>query len=467
VRTRRRFGKIVQYEELPFRAIGVAQAGFRGVDAGIATDAWVPVTAVDTGLTEAGSSWLDVLARVRPGVNPAQAQAALVARFQRHVAEELLPGSTGRYLESLKAQHVRLRPAASGFAHDGREYEMPLLVLLAVVGVVLLISCANVANLLLARNLARRQEISVRLALGAGRGRIAAQLLTESLMVALAGAMLGLGLGVWGSRLLLKLLPPARVPLAFDLHPDMVVLGWTALIAVATAVLCGIGPAWRAGRSGNGFNLDGGRVTRRSFAGKALVAGQLALSLVLITGAGLFLKTLHRLATTDLGFRPERVVAFELSFSRAVSQEHRAQVSGEILARLGERDGFSATYTWPGVYENGAWTNGVKLVDGNAPPPAADNDAQAIAVGPEFFETLGIGLLAGRTINLHDDAAAPVVVVNESFARKYFSGVLPVGHHITMGARKPVEREIVGVVRDVKHMGVKAKVLPGIYFPAL
>jgi putative ABC transport system permease protein len=328
-------GRTVQYEEMPFRVIGIAQAGFRGVDAGIVTDVWVPVKVVDKQFVADGisSNWLRAMVRTK---DASAAQGAIEGRFRRHIAEEELPRATAtRYLQSLKSQRIGLRPAASGLASEGRPYERALIVLMGIVGVVLLISCANVASLLLARNVSRRHEIAIRMALGAGRARLASQLLSESLTLALAGTAIGLGIGIGGCRLLLQLLPPSRVPLDFDLRPDRTVLAFAALMAIATALLCGAGPVWRAWRSGtDGLRHDGMRVTERSFGRKLLVAGQLALSLILVAGAGLFLKTLHGLAATDLGFRPEQVMAFEISFPRAAPKEHRAQVAREVLERL-------------------------------------------------------------------------------------------------------------------------------------
>ena len=462
-------GKIVQYQEMPFRVIGVAQVGFRGIDAGIATDVWVPVKVVDKQFVAGGigTNWLSAIVRTK---SPSEGQAAIEARFQRHVAEELLPRETGqRFVRSLKAQHIRLRPAASGLATEGRPYERALIVLMAIVALVLLISCANVANLLLARNASRRHEIAVRMALGAGRVRLASQLLSESLMLALAGTVAGLGLGLSGCQLLLELLPPPRVPLQFDLVPDGTVLTFAAIMAIATTLLCGAGPVWRAWTSGaEGLRQGGMRITERSFGRKVLVAAQLALSLVLVAGAGLFLKTLYRLAETDLGFRPEHIMAFEFSFPRATPKEHRAQVARTVLDKLVARPGISATFASQGIYEHGGWSTSLRIVDGKTLPRGSDTEVQLLGVGPEFFETLGIRLLAARTLDFRDDKSrAPVAVVNETFARAYFASDLPVGHVLVRPAQKPVPTEIVGLVRDVKHMGVKERVWPVVYLPAL
>jgi predicted permease len=461
-------GKIVQYDEMPFRVIGVAQAGFGGIDAGIPTDVWVPIKVVNSRFVADGirSNWLALVLRTK---NVQAAQAAIEGRFERHIAEELLPQATAqRYRESLKSQNVQLRPAASGLGSRTRIYERALVVLMAIVGVVLLISCANVANLLLARNLSRRHELAIRVALGAGRARLASQLLTESLLLALSGTVAGLAIGEAGCRWLLRLLPPSPIPLSLDLHPDITVLAFAALAAVATALVCGAGPVFHVWRSGaDGLRHDGRRVTERSLGRKLLVAGQLALSLVLVAGAGLFLKNLHGLATVDLGFRPERVMAFEFSFPRAASKEHQAQVHEEMFERLAAR-GFQATYTSPGVYEDGGWSRTLSVLDGKQLPPGGDTEVQMLAVGPEFFEMLSIQVLAGRTFDHHDrQGSALVTVVNETFARKFFPGISPVGHRVDNGHWKGPTVEIVGVVRDVKHMGVKKRAWPAMYWPAL
>ncbi len=314
-------GKTILYSETPYTVVGVAQAGFTGVDAEAAIDVWVPVTsAVEKGwLTEPNVQWLRLLVRLRPGVPPARAQALFENTFRVHVAGKLMPDADPHWRPVLEAQHITLRPAAAGLATTGHKIEKALLLLMVPVAIVLLISCANVANLIMARNSARQHEIAIRLALGAGRGRIVSQLFGESLLLSMAGAAAGLVLAEWGTRLLIALLPQPEVPLAFDLRPGLAVLAFTAAIMVATAVLFGLAPAWRAGRGSAEVGLGTAqRVTRTSFSGRLLVAGQLALSLVLLIGAGLFITTLRNLNAADLGFRPDHVVMFDLSFPKGV-----------------------------------------------------------------------------------------------------------------------------------------------------
>jgi MacB-like periplasmic core domain len=205
--------------------------------------------------------------------------------------------------------------------------------------------------------------------------------------------------------------------LSLDLHPDATVLTFAVLAAFVTALVCGAGPVFEIWRSGaDGLRHDGKRITGRNSGRKVLVAGQLAVSLVLVAGAGLFLKNLYGLAAADLGFRPERVTAFEFAFPRVASKQHQAQVDEEMFERLAAR-GFQVTYTSPGIYEDGGWSRTLSVVDAKQLPPGGDTEVQMLAVAPGFFEMLGVQLLAGRTFDRHDrKGSEPVAIVNETFA---------------------------------------------------
>jgi predicted permease len=460
-------GKTIFYDETPYTVVGVAQPGFTGIEAEISVDVWVPVTAsVDKGrLASPDDNRLRLLVRLGPGVDRARAQALFEAAFRAHVAETLLPTASPRWKSMLEAQHVTLRPAASGLATTGRKYEKPLLVLLGVVALVLLISCANLANLILARNAARQQEIVVRLTLGASRARIAAQLLTECLLLAVLGVACGIVVAAWGTRLLISLLPPSPLPLAFDLRPDFAVLGFAAATGVGTSVLSGLVPALRACRSRTELGLASGqRIATTSSCGRFLVAGQLALSLPLLIGAGLFLGTLHNLKTSDLGFRPENVITFDLSFPKQTSKDRLRQADARIKERLESHPGvIVAGYAWPSVYENGGWSGRIEVPGA----PDEDNDVGMISVGPGFFESVGLELIEGRYLNGEDQAEKPpVVVVNQSLARYYFGTASPIGRRIKLDGQPPLLREIVGVVRDAKHYGVREKTWRMVYMAA-
>ena len=452
-------GKTIFYDEKQYTVVGIARPGFTGIEQETSADVWVPITA----WSDPDTNLLRLLVRLRPGVDPAPVQAAFEAAFRAHVADTLLPTASPRFRQMLAAQHITVRPAASGLATTGREYEKPLLVLLAVVATVLLISCANIANLILARNASRRQEILVRLALGASRVRIACQLLTENFILSLSGGVFAILLSVWGTRLLLSLLPPSPLPLTLNLRPDLAVFAFTASIATATAILFGLGPALRASREKLGMGFQGAhRVIGSPLSGRFLLTCQLALSLPLLVGAGLFLETLDNLKTADLGFRPQNVVMFGLSFPKATSEDRLRQDCAEIKKRLESHKGvIVASYARGGVYGDGGWSGSVEVL--GRPTPGEDNDVGLIAGSPGFFESIGLGLLQGRYLNSQDLAEnPPVAVVNESFARHYFGGDSAIGQRIRLGG---MVRQIAGVVRDAKHYGVRQRIWRMVYLP--
>ena len=462
-------GKTILYDETPYTVVGVARPGFFGIEPGESVDVWVPTTAVaaDRGWhPDPNLNWLRLLVRLDRGVDPAQAQAEFEAAFRAHVADVLLPSASPRFKQMLIAQHITVRPAASGLATTGRDYEKPLLVLFAVVAVVLLISCANIANLILARNAARHHEIMVRLALGASRARVAWQLFTENLTLSLFGAFVGVLLSVWGTRVLGSLLPPSPVPRAFNLQPDFTVLSFTAAVAVATAVLFGLGPALRTSREKLEMSLHAGqRVIGSTWSGRLLLAGQLALSLPLLVGAGLFVETLHNLESSDLGFHAENVMTFDLSYPKGTSHDRLHRACAEIKHRLESHPGVTVASYGSSVYGDGGWSGSVDVI-GN-PPPGKDNDVGLISAGPGFFEAIGLGLFEGRYLDSQDQAdKPPVAVVNESFARHYFGSNSAIGQRIKLGFEPQIIREIVGVVRDAKHYGVRERVWRMVYLPA-
>jgi predicted permease len=461
-------GKAILYNETPYTVVGVAQPGFTGVEAQTPIDIWVPVTAdADKAwLNKAHNSWLTLFMRLGPGSDPERVQGVLEAVFQAHLKREILPGVSPHFRPILGGQHITLRPASSGLSMIGRRYEKPLLLLMAVVALVLLVSCANVANLIMARNASRQREINIRLAIGASRRRIVSQLFTEALLIALLGAVCGVLVASWACRLLISLLPESQVPLVFDLRPDSTVLGFTAGVAIVTAILFGLAPAMRACRTdGTLISQSGTRTTARSLNGKMLVAGQLALSLLLLIGAGLFLQTIRNLRSIDLGFRPQNVMTFDLSFPRGTSAERIRQAYQQIQERLESHPGFfSASYAWPGIYDSGGWSSRAEA-EGRPAAPGEDNEVGLIAVGADFFETIGLSLLQGRYLNRHDLNGSPVAVVNERLARHYFGDTSPIGRHIKLPGNKPELREIVGVVRDAKHYGAREHPWRMVYLP--
>jgi predicted permease len=462
-------GRRILYDETPYTVVGIARPGFTGIDQEVSVDVWVPLTAgaVDREWRpDPGLNWLRLLVRLRNGVDPGRAQAVFEAAFRTHVADALLPSASPRFKQMLEAQHITVRPAASGLATTGRKYEKPLLVLFAVVTVVLLICCANIANLILARNSARHHEIVVRLALGASRARIAWQLFTENLTLSLSGAFVGLLVSVWATRVLVSLLPTSPLPMAFHLQPDFVVFSFTAGVAVATAILFGLGPALRTSREKVEMSLHGGqRVVGSAWSGRLVLAGQLALSLPLLVGAGLFVDTLHNLKSSDLGFYADNVVTFDLSYPKGTPDDRLRQACAEIKRRLESYPGVTVASYGSSVYGDGGWSGSVDVI-GN-PSPGMDNDVGLISAGPGFFKAIGLGLLQGRYLDSQDQAEKPpVALVNESFARHYFGSSSAIGQHIKLTGEPQIIREIVGVVRDAKHYGVRERVWRMVYLPA-
>ena len=452
-------GKTIYYDETPYVVVGVAEAGFDGVQPGTAVDVWVPVTAavpIDE-LRAKNESYLKVFARLNTNAGIGAAQGTWNGRFRAYVTGDLLPRYPAQDRWLIESEHISLRPARSGLAGVFQQYLKPVFLLMGIAALVLLISCANIANLMLARNVARRREIELRAALGASRGRVVSQLLIESLLIALSGAAAGLALATAAAKVLVAMLPGSSAPLTLDSRPDGTVLGFTMAVAGITAVLFGLLPALRASRTGADANLrSGARVTGRSFVRRALVAGQLALSLILLIAAGLFLGTIRNLKATGLGFRPERVTAFDVSFPRGADSRQIRQAYARILDHLKNAQGVVAvSHVWPSVYSRLRWQRGV-VVEGR-PFHANERDfACGVSAGPEFFETLGMSLAAGRYLNARDQmSATPVMVVNESFASAYFAGVSPLGRHVVVDGAPSQNWEVVGVVRDAKHYGVR------------
>jgi predicted permease len=461
-------GKTIQYNETPYTVVGVAQAGFTGVEAETSIDVWVPITAdaQRAWLTSAHNNWLRILMRLNRGTNPADVQGALDGVFRAHVTRDVLPGVPPHFQRILEAQHIRLRPAGAGLSTLGRRYEKPLQLLMVVVALVLLISCANVANLVMARNASRQHEITLRLALGASGGRLVSQLFIESLVLALAGAAAGVALAIWANGVLVSLLPESQVPLAYDLRPDRTVLGFTTAVAVATAIVFGLVPALRAYRTSRDRALNSGRrTTGHSLTGRLLVAGQLALSLLLLIGAGLFLETIRNLKAIDLGFRSENLLTFEVSFPRGTPAERISKTYQQIQESLGSQPGVTGvSYSMPGLYEGGGWSGPMETEERRA-APGEDNEVALMAVGPGFLQTVGLALRQGRDLSAYDHGGPPVVVVNETLARRYFGHTSPVGRRIRLPGNQPELREIVGVVGDARHFGARGPVWPQVYLP--
>ena len=461
--------------------VGVAQAGFSGVQIGRSTDVFIPVTmkALLTpgwdGLAAPDDAWLDIIGRLKAGFTPRTAEAANAPTF--HAIEEselpflkMQPG--GREEQEYLARRIELTTGAHGRPIIQSTAATPLLALQAMVGLILLIVCANLAGLLVARGEARQREMAVRLALGAAHLRLVRQLLTESLLLALAGGAAGALFAVWALEALAGSLREGFGVMGLEMRLDGRVFAFTVATSFLTVTLFGLGPALRATRTNLQATLKsrGASVSSGKFGvqlRKVLMVSQVALSAILLVSAGYFARSLANLERQDLGVRVDHVVQFSIApfLNRYTPRETVAlfdQLRQAIVALPGVRGVGVATVP---LFQDADWSSNV-TVPGYAP----DEDAYAFrnAVGPGYFSAMGIPLLAGREFRDGDTATSPkVVVINQEMAHRYFAGRNPIGTHILWGHHSSVQPdiEIVGVVQNSKHDDLRDRTHPFVYEP--
>lgn len=473
-------GETLTLNRQPFTIVGVAPGEFTGVEVGRAPQVYVPICTeplLDGApgyLDERSTWWLQLIGRLPAGVTAAQADAQLQAIAPDVFLSTLPTGWGAESLNNYRKRTLATSPAARGFSEIRARYETALTILMAVVATVLLIACANVANLLLARAAARERELSLRLAIGASRGRLIRQVLTESLLLAGAGALLGLALAYWGRGLLLGLLADARTTVVLDLPLDGRLLLFTLGVAVLTGLLFGLGPAWRSVRQDPQQALKVAGPTGTSApavlrASRGLVVLQVALSLVLVSTAGLLLGTFRSLATLDPGFDPAGVVLARLNFGPlGLSDAHRAAASTELLARLRALPGVVSASASVLTPVSGAGWNSFVMTEGYTPASQEDNLVWFNGVADGYFATMGTPLLAGRDFTTADGPGGPqVALVNQALARKLFGGANPLGRRITVqggrGQGPPIE--VVGVVGNAKYRSLRDDDPPTAYIP--
>jgi len=472
-------GKTVTLGSTVYTIIGVTSRGFFGTTVGESPNLWIPLSMEKqvspgwNGLDNKSFQSLYILGRLKPGVSVGQAQAnvnLLARQIWREFAGSTL---TQREQEDLQHAQIELTPAARGLPRLRREASLPLQILMAVVGLVLLIACANIANLLLARATAREREIAVRMSLGAGRTRLIRQMLTETVLLAVAGGALGVALASWTGNGILAMVPHGSDPLPLDVAPDARVLGFTFIVSLATALLCGIAPALRATRLALSSSLKEGRgaisIASRTPLARTLIVSQVALSLVLLIGAGLFLRTLVNLSHVDTGFNKENVLMFGIDPPSVGYKEDQRVVSlyQQIEQRVSVLPGVRAAGISFFTFNQGEWTDPVSVI-GRMPTPENDMAVTHNVVGPGYFATLGIPLLLGRAFGPQDTGASPkVAVINETFARWYLPGGSPIGRHFGIGGDPAHSNdiEVVGVVKDAKYEGLRERPFPAAYYP--
>jgi predicted permease len=464
-------GKNIILKDVPFTIIGVAPPGFSGFEVGRSSDLWLPLQMMpqifprSDILNRRNTWWLRLMGRRRPDTTMAQARAELDLIFQSMLAEIAGSGVGSRWTSTERRnfleRNIELQSGSTGWTALRKQFEQPLLILMMVVGLVLAVACINVANLLLARAATRQKEITMRLALGAGRLRLVRQLLTESVLLAIIGGALGLLFAQWGARLLLTYLP-GRGNLALNLHPDLRVFGFTLAVSVLTGFLFGLAPALRLTQLDLVSMLKdradhSGRGKSRFSLNKILVVTQVALSLVLLVGAGLFMRSLQKLKGLDSGFNRENVILFSLDPD--YDAERRANLYQQLLSRLEALPGVrSASLSSHGLLLNDNWNEKV-AVEGYMPRPDEDLLCYGQVVAPKFFETMGIPILLGRDIGPQDarqignDAhqnPTHVALINQTMARYFFPNESPIGKRFTID-RPDEPIEIIGVVKDAKY----------------
>lgn len=454
-----------------FTVTGVAAKGFLGEEAGQAPDFWTPLNSeplVSPGwdwLSSRNLNWLALVGRLRRGASSEQAGAQVTALKHRIDIERAGSALTPAFLKAVERESVEMIPASKGRSRIRQTFIQPLWILMAVAVLVLLIACANVANLLLARASVREREIGMRLALGAGRGRIMRQLLTESLLLATCGGVFGLGIAAITSRALLHL---GSLEGALRVGPDRRMLGFTFALSALTGIVFGLAPAWRSARQDFTSALKGNRQgTLGAMAFRPtqmLVAAQVALSVVVLMCAGLLVQTLRNLHRIDTGMTPEHLLVVDIDPKSAGYTTHTyAAICERILNRLTVMPGvLSATFSENGLF-TGRNMNGALRLEEKPPGTAMWDEAWRDRVGPRYFATLGISMLMGSDFTERDRAGSPpVVVINERSAKHLFPNTNPIGRKVTAGNES---YRVIGVARDVRDNNLRGGINRSYYVP--
>jgi predicted permease len=450
-------GRMLRVGAHPVTIVGVTAPGFEGLQPGRSVEITLPLSIrvqdEPTFLTWA-DSWtsMPLVARLKPGVDARQAQSVVQVIFREHVSQPEIRGF-GR-MPSGEPRTAVLLPAARGHDRLRDQYAMPLAVLMGMVGLVLLIACVNVANLLLVRGAARAREMAVRMAVGASRGRLVRQLTVESVIMAVVGGAIGLLLASWGTQFVGAFFRQSQNPVVIDLQPDGTVLLFAAAVSLVTGTAFGVMPAFKATRLTLTPALNLGHADASAARGwlgrKALVAAQIALSLVLVFGAALLVRTLRNLQYVDGGFATENVLVFTLdSLDTAVPAGRMAGLCDEVLTRLRGRAGVASASCSTMSPVGGAF----QILRLREPRPPAGTDAADVFINrvtPDYFATFGVNLLRGRRFSPQDTATSPrVAILSETTSRFYFGTTDTIGRTIGIGAPQPIV--VVGVVKDARQ----------------
>ena len=471
-------GSTIHLDGHPFPIVGIAASDFSGVEVGRSFDVAVPICAEPTiepaqnSVDKKYAYWLDVMGRLKPGATLARATAELNAMSPAVFAATLPPQLPPKDAKTYVEYTMLAEPAGTGVSYLRGQYQQPLWILLGVAGLVLLIACANLANLMLARASAREREIAVRLAIGASRGRLVRQLLAESVLVAAIGAALGVAVAQSLSRFLVGFISTDTSRLFFDLGTDWRVLGFACVLGAATCVLFGLTPAIRATRQSAAAAMKAGSRgssdSRERFGlRRVLVAAQVAMSFVLIVGALLFVRTVRNLATLDPGFRHAGIVIADFDVRAAkVPPGRQPEFVRGLRARIAAIPGVDSVADAFIEPASGSVWNDRVIIDGVTHQSSTNENH----VSPGFFRILGTPILAGRDFDERDVPGAPMVaIVNEAFAEKYFQAKNVIGRtfkfQVSPGDPDPTY-QIVGIVQNTKYTNLREPLGPVAYFPS-
>jgi predicted permease len=468
-------GKTITLFGVPLIVTGVTPPGFFGVQPGESPDLWLPLNlmpAIQPQALGEGFDWLGLIGRLPKGTDIREAESELAVAFQQYHQENAAGMSTEERQRLLK-ERLELQPAGNGWTHLREQFRQPLIILAVVVGLVLLIACANVASLMLARAVSRTREFSIRTALGAHRLRLIRQLLTEAVLLAGLGGLLGLVVAHWGASLLVAFAGVQPDPVSFDLAPDARVLCFTMSLSLLTGLVFGLPPALRISQPDLAKAMQGTNpmAGNRHLLQQSLVVTQVAMSLVLLVGAGLFVRTLQKLKGMDMGFSRESVVLSEVVFDRRVDWTRRSSAYKELLARLGETPGVrTASMSRITPLTENTW--GQRLdIEGYTPGPEEKVRCSGMSVASRYFETMGTPLLSGRDFGPQDERfegsratkAPAAAIINETMARKYFGNGNALGRRFSFFGSPDRKFEIVGVVKDAKYASLREPVPPTFY----
>jgi predicted permease len=475
-------GKRIFVGDVQFTIVGVTPRVFIGLQTGFKPDIWLPAAAepliVHPSRLASGGMGFALMGRLKPGVSIGQARAEMNVLNEWRV-EEISKAMKDPLWRQAK---LEVEPAAAGFSVLREQFVNPLLLLMAVVGLLLLLACINVAGMLLARGASRRREMAVRVSLGAGRIRLLRQVLTESLLLSVAGGLLGILLAYFGANALVRIMAsgrrivglPSRIELQAEI--DWHVLLFTVAVALFTGVLFGLAPAWNAFACAPATSLramkGAGETRLRRLFGKSLVAGQVALSVVLLSLAALFLRNLSNLEHLDLGFHRDHVLLVTLDAGKSgYDREHLSRAYQELVTRFETIPGVrSATFSG-NIPISGAGAASFVKVEGHSEKLEDRRYVTINWVAPKYFETLGTPLLVGRDFSFRDQSGPRVAIINQAMARYYFPGDGPIGKHFTIdhdwkGFGDDMPFEIVGVVGDAKYYEIREDTHRTIYLSA-